>query len=87
MLVVAGGPWLPLALATGASGGLLVATLVAWAGFGREAVPLRRLVALPAYVFWKLPLYFSLVGSRKQRVWERTRRKNEASRGEKQDPD
>ena len=86
-LVVVAGSWLPLTLASAATAGLLVATLAAWARFGRDRVPLRHLVALPAYVLWKLPLYLSLAGSRKQRAWERTRRKHETLPREGRDPD
>jgi hypothetical protein len=80
MLLVAGGSPLPLVVAAVTAGGLLVAILAAWAGFGREVVPFRQLVALPAYVLWKLPLYLSLTGGRKQRAWERTRRRDETPR-------
>jgi cellulose synthase/poly-beta-1,6-N-acetylglucosamine synthase-like glycosyltransferase len=77
-----GGSPLPLIGALTAVGGLGLAILAAWLGFGRETLPMRYLLALPAYALWKIPLYLSLVRGRRQRTWERTRRREEGSGGD-----
>ena len=48
--------------------------LAAWLAYGRELVRARDLLAIPLYVLWKLPLYFSFFTKGKQRAWERTER-------------
>jgi hypothetical protein len=57
-----------------AAGALLaVAVFVAWAGFARQAVPLRTLLAVPLYIVWKLPMYVAFL-FRRQKAWVRTER-------------
>lgn len=59
----------------GATGLALVAlgVLTAWFARARHMVPFRRLLAIPFYVVWKIPVYLGLLGGR-QRTWQRTRR-------------
>lgn len=84
-LAMTGGSTIPLMITAGTAAGLTVAIMTAWLRYGRHTLPLRFLIAMPAYVLWKLPLYLSIVGRRRQRTWERTRRPNEDARPGTQD--
>jgi cellulose synthase/poly-beta-1,6-N-acetylglucosamine synthase-like glycosyltransferase len=53
---------------------------VGWFAYGRELVRARDLLAIPLYVVWKLPLYFSFFARGRHRGWERTERDTEASK-------
>jgi cellulose synthase/poly-beta-1,6-N-acetylglucosamine synthase-like glycosyltransferase len=53
---------------------IAVGVLAGWLAYGRELVRARDLLAIPLYVLWKLPLYFSFFTRGKQRAWERTER-------------
>lgn len=44
-----------------------------WWRYGRKLLPLRAVFAVPAYVLWKLPIYFGFLTSR-QTKWVRTAR-------------
>ena len=58
----------------GVQGGLiLTAVLVAWAKFCRNTLPLRMLLAVPLYIFWKVPLYLAFL-VKPQTKWVRTER-------------
>ncbi len=81
-LALLGGSPLPFLIAVATVVGLGVAILAAWSRFGRDVVPFRYMLTLPAYVLWKLPLYLSLAGNRKQQTWERTRRRDEDAEGD-----
>jgi cellulose synthase/poly-beta-1,6-N-acetylglucosamine synthase-like glycosyltransferase len=54
-----------------------LAVAAAWLGFGRRTVPLRRVLSVPAYLVWKIPVYLALAFRRGQKTWERTARKGE----------
>jgi cellulose synthase/poly-beta-1,6-N-acetylglucosamine synthase-like glycosyltransferase len=58
---------LPLAWTT-------IAVAASWARFGRRTLPLRRLLLVPLYLLWKIPLYVELAVRGKQKKWERTAR-------------
>jgi hypothetical protein len=47
--------------------------LLAWGRFAREVIPARTLAAVPFYVVWKVPLYFSFLFKR-EKQWIRTER-------------
>ena len=79
LLAARGGSPIPLMIAAVTSAGLTLAVLAAWVAHGRKTLPLRFALTLPVYVLWKLPLYLSLGGARRQRTWERTRRPHETS--------
>jgi cellulose synthase/poly-beta-1,6-N-acetylglucosamine synthase-like glycosyltransferase len=65
--------WLP-AIAVGGEGVLIsVAILSAWFKFGRTTLPAKRLLAIPFYLIWKLPLYLKFI-VRPQTQWIRTQR-------------
>jgi cellulose synthase/poly-beta-1,6-N-acetylglucosamine synthase-like glycosyltransferase len=63
----------PLLLATGAAALLLLATVLAWSGFGREVISFAQLCAVPFYMARKLPLYFFFL-VRRQSSWVRSKR-------------
>jgi len=64
-----------------AGGALLILTLAAaWARFARGLLPLRSLLLMPVYVFWKLPIYVRLL-RQPQRTWVRTERAAAAEPG------
>lgn len=52
---------------------LLVAVLLAWGRFGRSIISLQRLLSIPLYVLWKVPMYIALL-VRPQKQWVRTER-------------
>jgi len=62
------------ALCLALQGTLLAVTIMfVWHRCGRAVLPATMLVRIPAYVLWKLPIYFRLVGGRERR-WVRTER-------------
>ncbi len=78
LALLPGGSHAPLAIASAALGAVAAAVLGAWIKFGRDQLPLRHLVLVPAYVLWKLPLYLSFAARGKHKSWDRTQRKGEA---------
>ena len=70
-----GGHWLPLAVVYGAGLSLLLAIFLAWYGFARREIPVSRLVSIPLYVLWKVPLYFKFL-SGPENTWIRTEREH-----------
>ncbi|MGD1949905.1 MAG: glycosyltransferase family 2 protein [Leptolyngbyaceae cyanobacterium] len=70
-----GGHWLPLAVVYGAGMSLIVAIFLAWYGFARPEIPINRLVSIPIYVLWKVPLYFKFL-SGPENTWVRTEREH-----------
>ena len=70
---VLGLSWLP-ALGAIAVGMLLVlAILIAWAGFARQDLPAKVLLAIPVYLLWKIPVYLKFVKG-PESSWVRTAR-------------
>jgi cellulose synthase/poly-beta-1,6-N-acetylglucosamine synthase-like glycosyltransferase len=71
----------PLALLIFAAGvlSIVVGAGVGWFAYGRELVRARDLLAIPLYVLWKLPLYFSFFTRGRQRGWQRTERSAESA--------
>lgn len=64
----------PLTLCVISFFGIGAGVLAGWLAYGRELVRPRDLMAIPLYVLWKLPLYFSFFTKGKQQAWERTDR-------------
>jgi cellulose synthase/poly-beta-1,6-N-acetylglucosamine synthase-like glycosyltransferase len=62
------GAWGPAVLVTVAGLLMCVAVGSAWAGCGRAVVPFATLLAVPAYVVWKVPIYLSFL-YRRQTTW------------------
>lgn len=68
-----GASWIP-AIILILEGLLIFISIVgAWAKFGRADLPAMTLLAVPFYVLWKIPLYFSFL-LRRQTNWIRTER-------------
>lgn len=58
----------------GVEGGLILAAILgAWAKFCRHLLPFTTLLAIPLYVFWKIPLYLAFL-IKPQTKWVRTAR-------------
>ncbi len=66
--------WVPAAVSGGIGLLLFVGIGAAWVKFGRKIIPIRKLLAVPLYVAWKIPLYFKFLLQR-QTTWVRTERK------------
>lgn len=65
--------WLP-ALGAMTVGTLLVlAILIAWAGFARRDLPAKVLLGIPLYLLWKIPVYLKFVKG-PESTWVRTAR-------------
>jgi cellulose synthase/poly-beta-1,6-N-acetylglucosamine synthase-like glycosyltransferase len=77
-----GGPWTAFRIACAALGCITAGVLGAWAVYGRPAIPLRALLAVPLYVAWKIPIYLGYLVRRRQKTWERTERDSSAERDE-----
>jgi len=60
--------WRPVLFVTGAGLLICLAVIAAWVRFGRLMVPVSALVAVPAYIAWKIPLYLVFLFSR-QTEW------------------
>lgn len=52
---------------------IFTAILSAWAKFSRADLPLKMLLAVPFYILWKIPLYFTFL-FKPQTQWVRTER-------------
>lgn len=68
-----GASWLPSLVLAIAGFLLLTAIITAWARFARQDLPLLQLLAVPLYIFWKIPLYLTFL-FKPQTRWVRTKR-------------
>ncbi len=68
---------LPLAINVVSLASVFSATVLAWARFGRNTMPASTLLAAPAYILWKLPLYLAVLFRKTQKEWVRTDRESE----------
>ena len=65
--------WQPMGIALGSLFAMVIATVCGWWIAARSVIPLRALVAVPAYALWKLPMWvLSVVNP--QSEWVRTSR-------------
>lgn len=64
----------PFAIAFGSLFAIALGVLLAWAAHGRSLVRARDLIAIPLYVLWKIPLYFSFFTKGRHASWDRTER-------------
>jgi hypothetical protein len=77
-LVLTGGPALPLIIGLANVSAFAFAVLVAWWHFGRQIIPFRSILSMPAYVLNKISLYEKLLLSRNHvQHWVRTDREGE----------
>lgn len=53
---------------------VVIATLSAWARFGRNTVSITTLLFAPIYILWKLPVYLAILFRKPQEEWVRTER-------------
>jgi hypothetical protein len=53
---------------------LSITMLSAWLRYGRDRFPFRLFLAAPAYLLWKIPIYFGLLFDRQTAWGGRTRR-------------
>ena len=67
------GLWLPATVSAFAGLLLLLAIGLAWVGFGRNDLPFTKLLSVPLYILWKIPLYLKFIVQR-QTAWVRTER-------------
>lgn len=54
---------------------LILAILSGWYFFGRKILSFRQILAIPLYVWWKIPIYVRLI-FRRETKWTRTARKD-----------
>ena len=78
MAFFAGGSWLPMEMLVCGTAMLFFSLTVGCASFGRPSLPAESLLALPAYIRWKLPIYLSFI-SHRQIDWIRTSRSTTAA--------
>ncbi len=64
---------LPLLMVSATGGLLCLAIILCWFIFGRNELPLIKLMAVPLYILWKIPLYLMSM-FRSQTSWNSTRR-------------
>jgi len=70
------GLWkLPAILLATGSALLLSSIVAAWAAFARNTLPIGRLLAVPLYVAWKIPIYLNFI-VRREKDWVRTERES-----------
>ncbi len=68
--------WWPASWLASGLAGVVVVTLLAWWKHGRAHAPGRALLAAPAYILWKLPLYAKFF-VKPETEWVRTERAGE----------
>ncbi len=73
------GVWLPLAVASSALAAFAVAIGIAWRIAGADLLTVVDLLGAPAYVWRKLPIYFSFLRKRES-AWVRTERDRDEPR-------
>jgi cellulose synthase/poly-beta-1,6-N-acetylglucosamine synthase-like glycosyltransferase len=64
----------PLAMCAANLFALGTGVLLAWFAHGRSLVRARDLGAIPLYILWKIPLYFSFFTKGRHASWDRTER-------------
>lgn len=72
---VLGVSWIPAIILIIAGWCLFLAIGIAWTKFGRTDIPLHKLLIIPVYVLWKIPIYLKFL-IKPQKVWERTNRES-----------
>ncbi len=65
--------WIPAAIIATAGFYFVMAILIAWAKFARQELPMDKLLTIPFYVFWKIPVYLQFL-VKPQSGWVRTER-------------
>jgi hypothetical protein len=65
-----------LVISTASLIGFIVPVLISWLKYGREVLPIRSVLAIPAYIFDKLPIYRNALARNAVAQWTRTDRNN-----------
>lgn len=66
--------WIPAIISFSAGLCLLAALILAWSKFAIKSIPLKKLLIIPFYIFWKIPVYLKFIVA-PQKAWVRTERK------------
>jgi cellulose synthase/poly-beta-1,6-N-acetylglucosamine synthase-like glycosyltransferase len=74
LLALLGGSVTPLSISLAQFLLLLLALGLTWSGHGRDVLPLARLLTIPLYIAWKIPLYLHMLVFGGARSWVRTDR-------------
>ena len=67
--------WTGVAISSAAGLCFITAIIAAWAKFATQELPLQKLLTIPVYVLWKIPVYLKFL-FKPQTAWVRTERKN-----------
>jgi cellulose synthase/poly-beta-1,6-N-acetylglucosamine synthase-like glycosyltransferase len=73
LFALLGASWIPTAISFVAGLCFFIACSIAWNKFARQDLPLSKLLAIPIYILWKIPVYFQFL-VKPQKVWIRTER-------------
>ncbi|MBW4512731.1 MAG: glycosyltransferase family 2 protein [Scytonematopsis contorta HA4267-MV1] len=73
LFALLGASWIPTVISFVAGFGFFIACSIAWNKFARQDLPLSKLVAIPIYILWKIPVYFQFL-VKPEKVWIRTER-------------
>jgi cellulose synthase/poly-beta-1,6-N-acetylglucosamine synthase-like glycosyltransferase len=65
--------WTGAAIATAAGLCFITAIIAAWAKFAAQELPLKKLLTIPVYILWKIPVYLQFL-IKPQTAWVRTER-------------
>jgi cellulose synthase/poly-beta-1,6-N-acetylglucosamine synthase-like glycosyltransferase len=69
------GFWLSAQICYGALLAILAAVILSWAKFAQADISLKKLLSVPLYLLWKVPLYLKFL-TNPQVEWVRTRRQS-----------
>jgi cellulose synthase/poly-beta-1,6-N-acetylglucosamine synthase-like glycosyltransferase len=73
---ILGASWIPAITATIAGFCLLTGLVITWINFARQELPLDKLLTIPLYILWKIPVYVQFL-VKPQTIWLRTQREVE----------
>jgi cellulose synthase/poly-beta-1,6-N-acetylglucosamine synthase-like glycosyltransferase len=65
--------WIPSVVSAAAGFCFITAVFIAWGKFARSYLPLQKLLTIPFYVLWKIPVYLQFL-IKPQSTWVRTER-------------
>jgi cellulose synthase/poly-beta-1,6-N-acetylglucosamine synthase-like glycosyltransferase len=65
--------WMAAIISLTAGFCLLSALILVWAKFAVTSIPLHKLLTIPLYIFWKIPVYLKFITA-PQKMWVRTER-------------
>ncbi len=65
--------WIPAIISLTAGLCVFTGLILAWAKFAITSIPLHKLLTIPLYIFWKIPVYLKFITA-PQKAWIRTQR-------------